>query len=480
MLPSKPENHPYVLQISENFIFLIESPLEFSMGVCLVSMSRFSRVGFILAAAGSAIGLGNIWKFPYMTGQNGGGAFVFIFLLSILFIGVSVFLAEVVLGRASEKNPVSTFEELAPKGARYWRFTGFMIINGVLILSFYSVVIGWLIHYIVLSFTGLPQSVEQAGGMFGELTSHSVFLQIFFHTLVIGYCGYILSRGVKKGIERINFILMPLLFLIFIVLLFYALGMESFSRSLAFMFTPKWEDITPQVILMSVSQAFFTLSLGVGTIITYAASFPRKGNFVSSAIYVAALDTIIAVIAGLVIFTFLFEFGSDPSGGPGLVFISLPVVFAQMGTIGQGVSLLFFIALIFAGITSAISTVEPFLSYLIERHDWKRGRAVVLILGISYIAGILVIFGGSESYAEVMKIAGRSIFDWLDFISSALLMPIAGMLTCIFVGFVIDKNHIHGMFSGHMSPFFFKIWLFCVRFVAPIAIFSILANGLFS
>lgn len=441
-------------------------------------MSRFSRIGFILAAAGSAIGLGNVWKFPYMTGQNGGGAFVAIFLLSVVFIGLTVFLAEMILGRTSEKNPVSTYESLAPHGGRYWKYAGFMILSGVLILSFYSVVVGWLIHYIFVSLSGLPSSVSEAQGVFGELVSESIFTQVFFHFLVIGYCGYILTQGVKQGIEKINMILMPLLFLIFIALLFYALSMDSFGKSLAFMFTPHWEKINANVVLMSVGQAFFTLSLGVGTIMTYSASLPKKGNFVSSALYVAFLDTLLAVVAGLVIFTFLFEFGSDPSGGPGLVFISLPVIFAQMGLVGQLISLLFFIALLFAGITSAISLAEPLLGYLIERRSWKRAKAVWAVMGVSYALGVLAILGGSKAYGESLKWGGKSIFDWLDFGSSALLMPLAGVALCIFVGFVLDKNRVYGMFGGYMPPFFFKIWLFCVRFVAPVAIFIILIQGL--
>lgn len=447
-----------------------------NLGVCLVT--RFSRIGFILAAAGSAIGLGNIWKFPYMTGQNGGGAFVIVFLLSILVIGVSVFLAETAMGRASEQNPVSTFETLAPKAGGIWKHAGFMMVSGVMILSFYAVVIGWLIHYIFLSFAGLPVSVGEAQGVFGELVSQSIYTQLFFHLLVIGYCGHILIKGVKKGIERINLILMPLLFLIFAGLLFYAMSMDSFMRSVAFMFMPDWGKITPEVVMMSVGQSFFTLSLGVGTIMTYAASLPKKGNFVSSALYVAFLDTLLAIIAGLVIFTFLFEFGSDPSGGPGLVFISLPVVFAQMGLVGQVVSLLFFIALLFAGITSAISMAEPLLSYLIERHGWKRSKAVWVVMSGIYVMGVLVVFGGSEAYGESMKIAGKSLFDWLDFGSSTLLMPIAGIVICLFVGFALDKNYVHGMFGGYMSPLFFKVWLFCVRFVAPTLIAVILIEGL--
>ncbi|MGP1450815.1 MAG: sodium-dependent transporter [Wolinella sp.] len=443
-------------------------------------MSRFSRIGFILAAAGSAIGLGNVWKFPYMAGENGGGAFVIIFLMSVLFVGLTIFLAEVVMGRESEHNPVSTFESLAPKNGKYWKYAGFMMINGILILSFYSVVIGWLIHYMVQSFVALPTGVEEASKTFGTLTSTSIFTQIFFHTLIIIYCGYTLLKGVKKGIERINIILMPLLFIIFIALLFYALSMDSFGRAVEFMFTPNWDSITPEVVMMSVGQAFFTLSLGVGTIMTYAASLPKRGNFVTASLYVGFLDTLLAIIAGLTIFTFLYEYGSNPGGGPGLVFISLPVVFSEMGAAGQVVSFLFFLALLFAGVTSAISMAEPFIAYFIERHDWKRHKAVYVVLGVAYIMGILVVLSGSEQHGEIMKIAGKSIFDWLDFSSSALLMPIAGMITCFFIGFVLDKNHVHGMFSGYMSPLFFQIWLFCVRFVAPMAIFTILFRGLFA
>jgi NSS family neurotransmitter:Na+ symporter len=290
---------------------------------------RFSRLGFILAAAGSAVGLGNIWKFPYMTGQSGGGAFVIIYLLTITFIGLSLFIGEVLMGKASRNDTVSAFEELAPRHKQAWKYAGFMIFTGLFILSFYLVVIGWIFKYIVQSFYTLPSTGEGAGTLFKTMLTQDANTQFFYFNIAFFITVWIVTKGIKKGIEKANLILMPLLIGILIALFIYSTSLDGFSKAIEFLFMPDWSKaISSTVILKAVGHAFFTLSLGMGTIMTYAASLSKDTNIAKASASVALLDTLIALTAGVVIFSFMFNAGENPAGGPGLVFISLPAVFA--------------------------------------------------------------------------------------------------------------------------------------------------------
>jgi len=441
-------------------------------------VNRFSRIGFILAAAGSAVGLGNIWKFPYVTGEYGGGAFVIVYLLAILFIGLVVFLAEAVIGQNAQANVATSFVETSKSKNPKWKFAGIIIISGLIILSFYSVVLGWILNYVFTSFSALPTDAKTAGLAFETLISKDIALQLFYHTLIAGTVIYIVLKGIKDGIEKINLILMPLLGLILFGLLLYALSLDSFTKALSFMFTPNFSKIDENALLAALGQAFFTLSLGVGTIMTYSASLDKEVNFVKSSILVAIVDTSIAIIAGLIIFSFLFEAGAQSAAGPGLVFISLPVIFSGWGILGQVIAISFFIALVFAGITSAVSMIEPSLMYFIERFNMTRKRATILCGGTFYILGIVALLSMSTKYGADLTFFGKNAFDLMDFITSSVMMPLAAIVTCIFLGYYVDKNLLEEKFLKHTSKLIFNIWYVLVKYIVPFVILVLLLNKL--
>lgn len=440
---------------------------------------RFGRLGFILAAAGSAVGLGNIWKFPYMTGENGGGAFVLVYLLTITFIGLSLFLAETIMGRLSRNDTVSAFETLSTQGSKLWKFAGFIIFTGVLILAFYTVVIGWIIKYIVLSLNTLPTSVQEAGGMFGSLVTTDTWGQVFYFTLAFAITFFIVSRGVKAGIERVNLIMMPLLILILLVLFAYAMSLSGFSQAFAFLFMPDVSKLTSSSILAAVGHAFFTLSLGMGSIMTYGASLPEKENLFSSSVMVAFIDTAVALVAGMVIFTFIFHFGAQPAQGPGLVFVSLPALLSSFGIVGNLISVSFFIALAFAGITSAISIVEPVVMYMMNRFGTSRLKALTLLGSITYVMGLLALVSNIENLKQSVTFFGKGFFDILDFMSSSIMLPLGGMLIAIFVGFFMEKKALQELLLPYMSEKIFSTWYFSIRFITPLGVLSVMINKLF-
>ena len=441
-------------------------------------MNRFSRIGFILAAAGSAVGLGNIWKFPYVTGEYGGGAFVIIYLLAILFIGLVVFLAEAVIGQNAQANVATSFVETSKSKNPKWKFAGIIIFSGLIILSFYSVVLGWILNYVFTSFSALPSDPKTAGLAFETLISKDIALQLFYHTLIAGTVIYIVLKGIKDGIEKVNLILMPLLGIILFGLLLYALSLDSFTKALSFMFTPDFTKIDENALLAALGQAFFTLSLGVGTIMTYSASLDKEVNFVKSSILVAIVDTSIAIIAGLIIFSFLFEAGAQSAAGPGLVFISLPVIFSGWGVLGQVIAVSFFLALVFAGITSAVSMIEPSLMYFIERFNMTRKKATILCGGTFYILGIVALLSMSTKYGADLTFFGKNAFDLMDFITSSVMMPLAAILTCVFLGYYVDKKLLEEKFLKHTSKTLFNIWYGLVKYIVPFVILVLLLNKL--
>jgi len=439
-------------------------------------LNKFSRIGFILAAAGSAVGLGNIWKFPYVTGEYGGGAFVIVYLLAILFIGLTVFLAEAVIGQNAQSDVATSFVKTSKSQNSNWKFAGFMIATGLIILSFYSVVLGWILDYVFTSFSTLPTDAKVAGAAFEKLISDDIGSLIVYHTLIAGSVIFIVLKGIKDGIEKINLILMPLLGLILGGLLIYAITLDSFSEAVSFMFTPDFSKINGDALLAALGQAFFTLSLGVGTIMTYSASLPKKANFVKASFMVAVVDTTIAIVAGLIIFSFLFEAGAPSAAGPGLVFISLPVIFSGWGVLGQVIAISFFVALVFAGITSAVSMIEPSLKFFIERFDMTRKKATLLCGSVFYFLGIIALLSMSKSYGAELTFFGKNAFDWMDFMTSSIMMPLAAFITCIFLGYFVDKSLLESSFTKHTTLATFNIWYVLIKFVVPLAIIILFLN----
>ncbi len=439
-------------------------------------MNKFSRIGFILAAAGSAVGLGNIWKFPYITGEYGGGAFVIIYLLCILFIGLTVFIAESLIGQNSQANVASSFVDTSKSKNPKWKYAVFMVFSGLIILSFYSVVLGWILKYIFISISDLPTSTQIATDTFNNLVSKDIFSQILLHTVVSLTVIWIVLKGIKDGIEKLNLILMPLLAIILFGLFAYSLTLNSFSKSLEFMFYADWSKINKDAFLAALGQAFFTLSLGIGTIITYSASLSKDVNIVKSSILVALVDTFVALIAGVIIFAFLFEAGAQSSAGPGLVFISLPVIFEQWGTLGNVVAVSFFVALIFAGITSAVSMIEPVLMFFIERFNMTRNKATIICGSIFYSLGIIALLSMSSSYGAQLTFFNKNAFDWMDFVTSSIMMPLAAFITCIFLGYFVDKKFLQEIFVKYTNDLIFNIWYSLIKYLVPLAIFALFLN----
>ena len=440
--------------------------------------SKFSKIGFVLAVAGSAVGLGNAWKFPTLVGQNGGSAFVLLYLLLTLGVAFVIFLAELSIGKLSEKDPVNGYKTLAPSNKNAWSMAGFTMLAAILIVSFYSLVIGWIVKYMYFSISGnLSLTLEESKKQFDTLLLNDFTSQFICFTLVFFIVFYVVSKGVKNGIEKLNVWMMPTLFILLVLMLLYALSRGSgFMDAMQFLFVPDFSKITGDSVLEALALAFFSLSLGVGTIITYSASLPDKTNFITSTLNIILINILIGLMMGLIVFTFIFEFGANPNqASPGLIFISLTTLFAKLGVIGHILGAAFFLSLIFAGITSAISMIEPFAFYLINTYKMSRKNALILIGIIVYVLGNLCIL--STLSATEFKIFEMSFFDVLDKLTSKIIMPLGGILAAIFVGFVMKKRALEILFQPYMSGIFFKIWYFFLRFISPLAVIVIVINA---
>jgi len=440
-----------------------------------MKLARFSRVGFILAAAGSAVGLGNIWKFPYIAGEYGGGAFVFIYLITVLLIGFSIMIAEMLIGYLGRRDTVTSFEELAPKHKKLWKIGGFQALAGLFIMIFYSVVIGWIFNYIVTSLTYLPSNVKEAESVFTTMLHSDFWTQLFYHTLSFGLITYVVHKGIKGGIEKLNFYLMPALMIILAGMFIYATTLDSFSKAFSFMFASDWSKINSEAFVVAVGHAFFTLSLGMGAIMTYAASLPKEANLVKSAFWVVFLDTTIAIVAGLMLFTFLYQYGSGPAKGPGLVFISLPAAFYEMGIMGNIFAVFFFIALAFAGLTSSVSLVEPMVQYFIDRFSWSRLRSSLSMGLFFWFFGIFAILSNIDGAKEYLTWGSKNFFDWVDYFTAAVMLPLGGLIMALFVGFVIPESEVEKVVKPQLK-WAYRPWYFSLRYITPVAMFVVMLS----
>ena len=391
-----------------------------------------SKLGFILAASGSAVGLGNIWKYPHMAGQNGGAAFTIVYLVCILVVGLPILLGELVIGRNTQLSPVGAFNKLADKSN--WKWVGFLgVASAFVILSFYGVVGGWTLRYTVYSLSGgfesLSGNADASGEVFNSFISNSIN-PIFWQLLFMSFCIWIIIKGVKSGIEEGAKIMMPLIIVILGVLVVRGLTLDGGSEGLIFLFKPKFSDLTPSSIVLALGHAFFTLSLGMGTMLTYGSYLDKKQNLFSSAIWVILLDTAIAMLAGTAIFTIVFAMGADPSAGAGLIFVVLPTIFPQIGG-GLVWGTLFFFILFMAALTSAISILEVITAYFIDEKGWSRERATLSFGGVITIVGIFCSL--SLGNFNITSIFDISFFDFMDELSSKYMLPIGGALTAIFI-----------------------------------------------
>ena len=434
-----------------------------------------SKFGVIAAAAGSAVGLGNIWKFPYIAGVYGGAAFLFVYLAFIVAIGLPVMLSELIIGRKSQRNAFGAFKVLAP--GTPWKYIGILGVSAAfLILSFYGVVAGWSIQYIILSVKDgfSSKSPEEITSLFTALTESPVkpvILQLSFMLIT----GAIVIIGVKKGIEKYTKILMPVLVVILIGLSIKSVSLEGAKAGLDFLFKPDFSKLTGDGILSALGHAFFTLSLGMGTLITYGSYISKDNNLVSTVIQVTLADTVIAILAGIAIFPAVFAFGIAPTEGPGLIFITLPNVFHQMPG-GFVFSILFFVLLTVAALTSSISILEVVVAYFKEEFNMGRRGATYLATILISILGVLCSL--SMGVLSPYTFFGLNFFDLMDWISANLLLPIGGLFIAVFIGWFFGRKKVREEIAngGKLSGVALSAFIFLVKFIAPIAIAIVLMN----
>lgn len=436
-----------------------------------------SKIGVILATVGCAVGLGNIWRFPYMLGENGGAAFLLVYISCILFLGIPVMITEFFIGRYSRKNAAGAFKVMAP-GTK-WSVIGY---NGVaaafLILGYYAVVSGWTLEYIVQAFSGSLEG-KNATDFADEFTAFStgVFRPILWTVVFIALTHIIIVSGVKEGIERASKVMMPVLFLILIALCVRSITLPGASEGLTFLFNPDFSKIDSSVVLSAMGQAFFSLSIGMGCLITYASYFGKQTNLQTTALQVTILDTLVAVLAGVMIFPAVFSFGIEPTTGPELVFITLPNVFEQL-PFGNIWSFVFFVLLALAALTSTISLHEVSTAYVHEEYHISRKKAAIIVsVGVT-IVGILcsLSMGVLKSYT----LFGLNFFNLLDFVTAKIMLPLGGMMICIFTAKRVDKLLLKEEVTNHgtIRFYFFNTYAFFVKYIAPIAIGLIFLNEL--
>ncbi len=444
------------------------------------------RTAAILALAGSAIGLGNIWRFPYMVGQTGGAAFIIIYLLACLFLSVPIFLAEAIIGHRTHAGTFGALEQLAP-GTK-WKWLGLLtVFSPLIILSYYSVVGGWSIGYLFQSLTeGFHASdIGTVSSAYAKFIS-SPGLPLVFHTVFLLGCAVIVSAGVKSGIEKFNKITMPLLFALIVLIMTYSLSLPGAKEGVAYLVKPDFSKITPSAVAAAMGQSFFSLSLGVGTILTYASYIRREENILATGLGTVGFDLLFALIAGFAIMPAVFAAGIEPGAGPGLIFETLPYIFAKMGAavpwVSAVVAVLFFFTIVFAAFTSAISMYEVGVAYLVEQRKLSRHKATVLIFVGTWILGALC----SLSFGPLAqtKLFGLSIFSFCDMLTSNFLMTFGGLLFVLFVGWKMDKAMVRDEFTvGGTSRFncaVFDAFWFLLRYVAPVAIVVIFFTNFFA
>ena len=439
-----------------------------------------SRFGALVAMAGSAVGLGNLWRFPYLVGENGGAAFIIVYIAMSFIICLPIFISEFVIGRRSQKNAYAAFRDLS--GGSAWRWVGLMtVIVPLIVLSYYSVIGGWSIDYMLksftFSFTG-ESSRSAFSTMFTDFVS-SPWASLAAHTAFLLTTTLIVVVGIKDGIERFSKVMMPILFFMVLGIAAYSLTLPGAKAGVDYLFRPDFSKIDANACAAALGQAFFSLSLGFGTIMTYASYVSRKENIMTQSTATAVSDLMFAMIAGVAIMPAVFAFGLDPQSGPGLVFDTLPYVFGQMPA-GGFVAILFFVALLVAALTSSISMLEVAVAFLVEEKNMSRKAACFVLFAVCWVIGALCAL--SFGPLSDVQIAGRSIFDFFDNLSSNILMTLGSLLTVLFVGWRLKKTDIYDEFTngGSISAnakMFGVLW-FLIRYVAPVAIIAVFVSGL--
>lgn len=450
-----------------------------------------SRLAFVLAATGSAVGLGNIWRFPYVAGENGGGVFVLIYIVCILLIGIPIMMAEVMLGRRGRRSPIETMRALALEEGQSanWAWVGRMgIAAAFLILSFYSVVAGWVLAYIFRMLGGVFQGADaaQVGAVFDALIGDPERV-IAWHTIFMVVTVAIVARGVEHGLEKAVKYLMPALFFLLLILLGYSATTPAFLEGARFMFVPDFSEISGAGVLNAMGMAFFSLSLGMGAIMMYGSYLPKNASIARLTMVVAAADTTVALIAGLIIFPIVFSYGLDPSEGADLVFKTLPLAFEQMPG-GTLIGTLFFVLLAFAAITSAISLLEPPVAWMIENKNIDRAQAARLSGAITWFLGLGTIFSFNlwADYkwtfrfdlgkVQYVLFRDKSFFNVVDFLTSNIMLPLGGLLIAMFAAHLMQRESCEDELA--LNRRHFNVWYFILRNLSPIAVAIIFLNAI--
>lgn len=450
-----------------------------------------TRLAFILAAVGSAVGLGNVWKFPYITGEYGGGAFVLVYLGCVALIGLPIMIAEIMLGRRGRLSPINTMRVLAAEqgASPRWALLGWGgVLAGFMILSFYSVVAGWALAYVVKAVLGQFDGLDAAssGALFGGLTGSASSL-LFWHTLFMLMTIGIVARGVRSGLERLVTLLMPMLVLILAVLVGYAMAAGDFTRGFNYLFDVNFHEVfyqpdatgTPRFtavpVLVAMGHAFFTLSLGMGAIMVYGSYMPKRASIAGSALIIAIADTLVALAAGLAIFPLVFAAGLEPASGPGLVFVTLPIAFGHMPG-GQIVGIAFFVLLVFAAWSSSISLIEPGVAWLSENRGMSRARSAWLVGLGAWLLGIGSALSFNLLSGKAFQLFGKNFFDLMDFTASNVMLPLGGLAIAVFTGWVASRAMADSELAMHQR-WLFQLWWLVIRYVAPAGVLVVFLHA---
>ncbi len=443
----------------------------------IVRDSWKSRAGFIFAALGSAVGLGSIWRFPYIVGAHGGAAFICLYLICLFAIGFPTLIAEILIGQKTQKGPAGGFNELGR--SRLWKYSGKMsVITGLIISSFYSVIAGWTIGYLIESISGRLTQFSSAGQakLFFNQFVGSPYLILGLHIVFMAFSAVVLVSGVRKGIERGSKIMMPLLFLVLVILIVKGLTLPNAMQGVRFLFQPDWSLLTPSAFAMALGQAFFTLSLGQGTMVTYGSYLSKKEDLFKSCLPVVLLNTLLALMMGVAVFSIVFSAGFAPSSGPALIFETLPIVFSQISW-GYPLSIFFFSLVVLAAITSQISALEPAIAYFRDKKRWSRKKATMVTCCLSGLMGVPSAL--SFNVWKNVQFNGQSICEMISFVSVNILVPLGGLFAVLLVGWRWGmKNALEALKEGSTlfepGSLFFRYFRIGIKYSAPLFILLVL------
>jgi len=439
-----------------------------------------SKLGVILATAGSAVGLGNVWRFPYMTGENGGAVFIMIYVICVVLLGIPCMVSEFIVGRHGQANTARAYRKLA--GGTPWAMIGYMgVLTGFLITGYYAVVSGWCLQYIFASLIGhLQGEPEYFKTYFSELATHPV-KPVLWTVIILGITYLIIEHGVREGIERASKLLMPTLFILLLIIVGASCMLPNADKGIEFLFKPDYDKLTGDVFLGALGQSFYSLSIAMGCLCTYASYFSRYTNLTKSASQIAIIDCLVAILAGLMIFPAAFSVGVNPDSGPSLIFITLPNVFQQafasIPIVGYCISLLFFVLLSLAALTSLMSLHEVSTAFIHEEMKVSRKKAALVVTVSASVIGAFCSL--SMGAVDVLTFFGKSLFDWFDFITGQIFLPIVGFLTCIFIGWFVPHQIVRNEFTnqGELKSIgyvrLFHVYIFLVKYVCPLAILLI-------